>query len=180
MKKFLYTTLMAFVLLGAVPASADFYAGAGYGLGFNGGSAKLNNVKGDYKQSTVYSISGGYVMPLPAFDIRGDIEYLRTRPGEKGQHSRRMDALMGTLSAVIPVVPFLDPYAGFGLGYARFDHANTLAWQYHVGIEYKFATSPFAIGAEYRYLKLADDCGKGANVSKYHSNIGMLKVKYFF
>ena len=180
MKKFLYTAIAALGVFCATNTYADFYAGAGYGLGFNGGSATLNNVKGDYKQSTFYSLNAGYVMPLPAFDIRGEIEYLRTRPAVKGQHARRLDALMGTLSAVIPVVPFLDPYVGFGLGYARFDHSNTQAWQYHMGIEYKFAETPFAVGAEYRYLKLTESCGNHNNYSRYHTNALLLKLKYTF
>ena len=49
-----------------------------------------------------------------------------------------------------------------------------------MGIEYKFVTVPLAIGAEYRYLKLTEDCGKNADFSKYHTNTAMLKVKYIF
>ena len=180
MKKFLFVCCGALSVLMVTSARADFYAGAGYGLGFNSGSAYLDGQRGSYKDSPFYSFQGGYILPLPLFDVRGEVEYLRSRPDVKGQGARRLDALMGNVSAVIPLVPFVDPYVGLGLGYARYDHNNTTAWQYQMGVEYSFATAPFVVGAEYRYLKLTETCGKHDDTSKYHSNVLMLKVKYLF
>ena len=180
MKKVLCMMAGALVAFSASSACADFYAGGGYGLSFNGGSAMLNGKSGHYKNSSAYSLLGGYELSLPAFDVRTDIEYMRTRPGVKGQPSRRLDAMMASASVVIPFVPIFDPYVGLGWGYVRYDHTNTTAWQYQMGLDYKFTTIPVALGTEYRYLKLTDTCGKGANTSKYHGNTVMLKVRYLF
>lgn len=180
MKKYLYACAIALSTLAITPAAADFYVGAGYGFGFNGGSAHLNGERGSYKNSSVYSLNGGYVLPLPLLDVRGEVEYLRSRPEVKGQKARQLDAVMGSISGVIPFVPLVDPYVGLGLGYGRYDHKSTSAWQYQMGVEYKFVTAPLAVGAEYRYLKLTETCGKHEDTSKYHSNMMMLKLKYLF
>ena len=180
MKKVLYMMVGALMAFSAYSAKADFYAGAGYGLSFNGGSAMLDGKRDGYKNSSAYGIFGGYEWALPAFDVRGDLEYLRTRPGVKGQPSRRLDAMMASASVVIPFVPMFDPYVGLGWGYVRYDHTNTTAWQYQMGVDYKFTTIPVAIGAEYRYLKPTETCGKAANTSKYHGSIVMLKARYLF
>jgi len=180
MKKILSMCLGTFMILGASAAQADFYAGVGYGVGFNGGSAYLDGKRGSYQESSVYGLEGGYILPLPLFDVRGEVEYVRSRPDVKQQHARRLDLMMGNISAVIPFVPLVDPYVGLGVGYGRYDHKNTSAWQSQIGVEYNFLTAPFVIGGEYRYLKLTDSCGKHDNKSKYHSNMLMLKVKYLF
>ncbi|MBP5343461.1 MAG: outer membrane beta-barrel protein [Alphaproteobacteria bacterium] len=179
MKKYLYACAISLSML-ATAVSADFYAGLGYGVGLNGGSAYSNGHIGSFENSSVYSLSGGYVLPLPWFDVRGEVEYLHTRPDIKGQGARQLDAVMGSVSAVIPFIPVVDPYVGLGLGYGKFDHKFTSAWQYQMGMEYQFVTAPFAVGAEYRYLKLTETCGKHEDTSKFHSNILMLKLKYLF
>jgi len=180
MKKYLYACAVTLSMLGSTALSADFYAGAGYGFGFHGGSAYLDGKRGDYDNSAVYSLSGGYILPLPLLDVRGEVEYLRSHTKVKGQKSRQLDALMGSVSGVIPFVPLVDPYIGLGLGYGRYDHKSTAAWQYQMGVEYQFVTVPVAVGAEYRYLKLTETCGKHEDRSKFHSNILMLKLKYLF
>ena len=180
MKKFLYACLGGAALMMASVGHADFYAGAGYGFAFHGGSAYSDGKRSSYENSAMYSLQGGYILPLPLFDVRGEVEYLRARPEPKNQGSRRLDALMGNVSAVIPLVPIVDPYVGLGWGYARYDHNNTTAWQYQMGVEYSFVAAPVTVGAEYRYLKLTETCGKHDDISKYHSNVLMLKLKFMF
>lgn len=163
-----------------VSAQADFYVGAGYGLAINKGSVIENAHRSTYKDSSVYSLSGGVTLPLPLFDLRGEVEYFRTRPETKSLGTKQLDALMLNATGVIPLIPFIDPYVGFGVGYGRYDHNNTSAWQALMGVEYAFETNPFVVGAEYRYLELTETNGKHDNSSKYRTHGLMLKVKYTF
>ncbi len=180
MKKLFLTACAA--LTAFIPsAKADFYVGAGYGLAMNDGSVWEEGARTKYKDSGMYSLSGGYELPLPLFDIRGEVEYIRTRPETKDFGTKQLDALMFNATGVIPLIPFIDPYVGLGLGYGRYDHNNTTAFQYLMGVEYEFATNPFTVGAEYRFLKLTEDGGKsGDKTSKYRSHGLMLKLKYTF
>ena len=173
-------SLFAMAFLMTVSAKADFYIGAGYGLAVNEGSVFENGIRSKYEDAPAYSLSAGVVMPIPLFDLRTELEYLRIRPDTKDLGTKQLDTLMVNATGVIPFIPFIDPYVGFGIGYGRYDHTNTSAWQYLMGVEYAFETNPFVIGAEYRYFKLTDDCGKRENVSKYHNSTLMLKVKYMF
>ena len=172
--------LSAALLLTAATTHAEFYVGGGYGLSINQGNVCEHGIKSDYKDSSVYSLSGGIVMPLPLFDFRAEVEYLHTRPETKSLGTKQLDALMFNATGVIPLIPFIDPYVGLGVGYGRYDHNNTAAWQALAGVEYAFETNPFTIGAEYRFLKLTEDGGKGANESKYYTHGFMLKLKYRF
>lgn len=178
MKKLLYTMLLASCL--PLSAHADFYVGAGYGLSINEGSVVKNGIKTKYKDSAAYSLNGGIVMPLPLFDLRTEAEYLRTRPETKSFGTKQLDALILNATGVIPLVPFIDPYVGLGVGIGRYDHTNTTLWQALMGVEYAFETNPFVIGAEYRFLKLTEDCGKRNDSGKYHTHGLMLKLKYTF
>ena len=179
MKKLLYSSLISLCMF-ATSANADFYVGAGYGGALNSGSVREHEVSSSYKNSPVYSLSGGIVMPIPLFDLRAEVEYLNIRPETKKLGKKQLDALMVNATGVIPFIPLIDPYVGFGVGYGRYDHTNTSAWQYLMGVEYNFETLPFVVGAEYRYFKLTDDCGKHSNTSKYHNNAVMLKLKFVF
>ena len=178
MKKLL---LIATCLFGfSTVAMADFYVGGGFGGAFNGGTAKKDTIKTSYKDSPIYTLSGGVIMPIPLFDLRAEVEYLHTRPNTEKLGKKQLDAMMVNATAVVPFIPLIDPYVGLGVGYGRYDHTNTSAWQYLMGVEYAFETNPFVIGAEYRYFKLTDRCGKAANTSHYHNNALMLKVKFVF
>lgn len=179
MKKLLYGSLVALCMV-ATSASADFYVGAGYGGAFNSGSVREHGVSSAYKDTPIYSLSGGIIMPIPLFDFRAEAEYLHIRPNTEKLGKKQLDAVMLNASAVIPFIPLIDPYVGFGIGYGRYDYTNTSAWQYLMGLEYSFETIPFVIGAEYRYFKLTDDCGKHSDKSKYHNNALMLKLKFVF
>ena len=165
---------------GAVTAQADFYVGAGYGLSINQGSVREAGIKSSYKDSAAYSLSGGVVMPLPLFDLRTEVEYFRTRPETKSVGTKQLDALFVSATGVIPLVPVIDPYVGIGLGYARYDHNNTTAWQGLLGVEYAFESNPFVVGAEYRFLRLTENGGKQGTSSKYYTHGLMLKLKYTF
>ena len=172
--------LLTAILLVAPTTHAEFYVGAGYGLSINEGSVLEHGAKSTYKDSSAYSLSGGIVMPIPLFDLRTEVEYFRTRPETKSLGTKKLDAVMVNATGVIPLIPFIDPYVGMGIGYGRYDHNNTSAWQALAGVEYNFATNPFVVGAEYRFFKLTEDGGKGHNKSKYHTHGLMLKLKYTF
>jgi len=171
--------LSTFCLLSSV-ARADFYVGAGYGLSINDGSFHENGIKSKYKDSALYSLSAGAIMPIPLFDFRAEAEYFHSRPSTKLFSSQNLDALMLNTTGVIPLIPFIDPYVGLGLGYARYNHHTSPAWQAIAGVEYAFVTNPFVLGAEYRFLKLTENGGKGSDVSKYRSHGVILKLKYTF
>ncbi len=180
MKKYLSLVFLLGFLGFSVSASADFYAGAGIGGSFNDGSVKTNNVKSDFKNSPIYSVFGGYELPLPLLDIRGEVEYLHARPEVKAGRDRKLDALMVNAIGVIPLVPLIDPYVGVGIGRARFDHTNSFAVQGILGVEYELPALPVTVGGEYRYFKINEATGKVHSPSKYHTNILMLKLKYLF
>jgi len=180
MKKYtLFGILSAGLLLSGV-AQAELYAGAGIGSGFNYGhvSDGLHNVK--YKNSTMWSIAGGYETPLPLFDVRGEVEYLRTRPEVKDGRTKQLDGLFLNGYADIPLIPLIDPYVGLGIGRVRYDHTNSFALQGMIGAEYELPFAPVAVSGEYRYLKINEETGKYNRESKYHANILMLKARYLF
>lgn len=180
MKKYVLIALLLGVLGFSRSASADFYAGVGLGGSFNDGSVQTNTVKSDFKNSPMYSVFGGYELPLPLLDIRGEIEYLHSRPEVKEGRDRKLDALMVNAIGVIPFVPVIDPYVGIGLGRARFDHTNSFAVQGILGAEYEIPVLPITVGGEYRYFKINESTGKFHSPSKYHTNVLMLKLKYLF
>ena len=180
MKKHLCTLVLAGTLMMAGAAQADFYAGLGIGGSFNGGSVYKNNVKSHYKDSPVFSFSGGYQLPLPLLDIRGEVEYLRTRPHTKDSRTKQLDGLFLNAYGSIPFVPLIDPYVGLGIGRVRFDHKNSFAVQGMIGAEYSLPIAPVVLGTEYRYMKINENTGKVRAQSKYHTNILMLKARYIF
>jgi len=169
--------ILSIALLSAIStARAEFYVGAGYGLSVNQGSVREGNVTSEYKDSSIYALEGGIVMPLPLFDLRAEVEYFHTRPETKSVGKKHLDALIFNTTGVIPLIPFV----GMGWGYGRYEHNNTSLWQALAGVEYAFETNPFTIGAEYRFLKLTEHGGKGSNSSKFYTHGLMLKLKYTF
>ncbi len=180
MKKNLYSLIVLATLGISLNASADFYAGLGIGGSFNDGSAIKNNIKTEYKNSTFYSLYGGYELPLPLFDIRGELEYQRIRPELKDGRTKQLDGLFANAYGTIPLIPLIDPYVGLGLGRVRYDHSNSFAFQFMLGADYELPFAPVTIGGEYRYLKVNETTGKSNATSKYHTNILMLKARYLF
>ncbi len=180
MKKYVYAFIITALLSTALPTSADFYAGAGLGGSFNGGSATTDGIRSAYKNTPAYSVFGGYELPLPILDIRGEVEYLHAKPNVKYGRSRKLDGLMLNAYGVIPFVPLIDPYVGLGIGKVRFDHTNSFAVQGMIGAEYELPIAPITVGAEYRYFKVNETTGKIHSPSKYHTNILMMKLKYLF
>lgn len=181
-KAFLGLTLLT--LSATLPAQADYYGQIGYGTSINGGSSTIDDVRSSYKTSPVYSIAGGYETPFVSTfldtSLRAEAEYLRIRPKTKKDiKDSSFDGLMMNGYVMIPV-PVIDPYVGAGIGMARFDHNNTLATQAITGIEYALPMVPITMAGEYRYLKTNEEGGKGADTSKFHSNIFMLKMRYNF
>lgn len=180
MKKLFYTLALTGLLTYASTVSAEFYAGIGLGGSFNGGSAVTDGSYSKYKNSAIYSLSGGYELPLPLFDLRGELEYLRTKPTVKSGEDRKLDALMANVYGNIPLIPLIDPYIGLGLGRARYDHSNSFAFQWMLGADYEVPFAPITIGGEYRYFKVNEKTGKNHSPSKFHTNILMLKARYLF
>ena len=179
MKKLLLAA-MGVALFASTQSVADFYVGGAAGWAINDGSIRKNDTRSKYRDSTMYTLSGGVVFPLPLLDIRAEAEYIHNRPKTSSVGKKQLDALMGNVSGVIPLIPFVDPYVGLGLGYAHYDHNYTTAFQAMAGIEYAIPTTPITLGAEYRYMKLTESCGNKNNYSRYHNNALLLKVKYTF
>lgn len=180
MRKKLYALTLATALALTMPTTAGFYAGAGIGGSFNGGSATTDGIRSSYKNTPAYSLSAGYELPLPLLDIRGEVEYLHAKPNVKYGESRKLDGLMLNAYGVIPFIPLIDPYVGLGIGKVRFDHTNSFAVQGMLGVEYELPIAPITVGAEYRYFKINETTGKINSPSKYHTNILMMKLKYLF
>ena len=180
MKKYaLWGLLSAGLIFGSV-AHADFYAGAGLGGSFNGGSAYDGVHAVKYKNSTLFSVAGGYEAPLPLLDVRAEAEYMRTRPELKDRRTKQLDGLFLNGYADVPLIPIVDPYVGLGIGFTRFDHANSFAYQGMLGLEYELPFAPVAVAGEYRYLKINETTGKFDRRSQYHTNILMFKARYMF
>lgn len=180
MKKLIYSSFVASFIAFTTPSQADYYAGVGFGASFNDGAVETNNIKSSYKDSPIYTIYGGYELPLPILDIRGEAEILYMKPKVKDGRDRKLQSVMLNGVAVIPFVPLIDPYVGLGFGYARYDHTNAMAVQGMLGIEYELPIAPMTVGAEYRYYKINEGTGKTNSESKFHTNILMLKAKYLF
>ncbi len=181
MKKIILAVSAVLCIGWGISAKADFYAGAGLGMSFNNGSIDdVRGFKDSYKDTPAYALYGGYELPLPLLDVRGEVEYLRLKPKAKYGKSRTMDAAIARAIAVVPFVPLVDPYVGLGLGYARYDHANVALQEVTAGVEYELPLMPVTVGAEYRYLKTNEKAGKWYSESKFHTNILMLKAKYLF
>lgn len=180
MKKHLFMLALLGAFTVSMSVSADFYAGVGFGGSFNGGSTYKNGIRSKFKNSAMYSLSGGYELPLPLFDVRGEAEYVRIRPEVKDTRTKQLDGLFLNAIGTIPLVPVIDPYVGLGIGRVRFDHANSFAVQGMMGAEYELPFWPMTVGGEYRYLKINETTGKAHSPSKFHTNILMLKVRYLF
>jgi len=181
MKKHLFLLALIVGLASSLSARADFYAGVGFGMGFNDGSSTKAGVRSEYKDSPVYSLAGGYQWPLPLLDIRGEVEYLHLRPDLKDGRTKQLDGAFVNAYGTIPLVPFIDPYVGLGIGRVRYDHDNAFAIQGMLGAEYSLPFLPdLSVGAEYRYLKVNETTGKARAPSKFHTNILMLKARYMF
>ena len=181
MKKHLYLLALIAGLGLSISTQADFYAGAGYGVSFNKGSSIRENIRSKYKDSPIYSLAGGYQLPLPLFDVRGEVEYLHLRPKVENGGTNQFDGLFLNAYASVPLIPVIDPYVGLGIGRVRYDHANSFAVQGILGAEYTLPFFPdMSVGGEYRYLKVNETTGKVSRPSKFHTNILMLKMRYMF
>lgn len=181
--KLLSLLAASLIISGAV--SAEYYAGAGYGVSWNGGHAWTNNIKTDYKRfSGIFSGFLGTVIPTEYLDLRaeGELIHLSAKP-DLGR-TRKFNALMANLIGVIPNVDALSslnikPYVGLGIGYGRWDHRNTFAYQVIGGLEYEFE-NPVAVALEYKHLWPDQTGGKAYSKSKLNSDTLMLKLKYLF
>ena len=180
MKAYFIPILSTLLCLSSV-AKADFYGSFGLGVAFNNGSSTTKDLRSSYDDSAAYSFAVGYQLPLLLTDVRVEGEYLRNHPDIKDGGHSNMDALMANAYANIPLTPIVDPYVGFGLGMARFEHENSPAMQFMLGAEYELPTElPITIGAEYRFFKVNEHGGNRGEVAKLNSNILMLKVRYHF
>ena len=175
-----FLTLFLSISLLSMPTFAGFYTGAGIGSSFNDGSVIKNNIKSSYKDSPAYSFYAGYQLPLFLTDARIEGEYLRIHPDKKKGGHASMDALMINGYIDVPVIPFIDPYVGIGVGLTRFEHENAPAYQAMLGIDYELPFAPITVGGEYRYFKITENGGARDEIAKMHSNIFMLKFRYEF
>lgn len=180
MKQKIFLSLFVAITFWMMPVQADYYAGVGVGASFNDGTAYTKGVRSSYKNTPAYSLFGGYELPLPLLDIRGEAEILYMRPKVDAGRDRKLQSVLVNAIGVIPFIPLIDPYVGVGFGYVRFDHNNAMAVQGILGVEYELPIAPITVGAEYRYYKINEDCGKVNSESKFHTNMLMLKAKYLF
>ncbi len=178
--KTLSLLVSALILTGT--AGAEYYAGAGYGISWNGGHAWTNGKKYDYETfSKMYSFFGGTVIPTERLDfhIEGEFVHLKAVP-DVGK-SRELDAVMANFIGVIPNVDMpVQPYMGLGLGYGRWDHKFTVVKQFIAGAEYDLEQYPVGFALEYKHLSPNETGGKGDHISKINSDTIMLKAKYLF
>lgn len=180
MKKRLLSIVLALGLISVLPVQAQYYGQLGLGASLNGGSVTTDNVRSGYKNTPAYSFAGGYEIPLALTNVRVEGEYLRIRPNAKHGSDSSFDGLMANGYVEVPLIPIIDPYIGAGIGMTRFDHNNSLALQGIMGLEYELPFLPLTIGGEYRYLKVNETGGKREDISKFHSNIFMFKMRYTF
>ena len=181
MKLKTFSLLTAGLILTAT-AGAEYYAGAGYGISWNGGHAWTNDTKYDYKTfSGMMSLFGGAVIPTEYLDLRAEGELVRLKAEPDKGKTRQLDALMFNFIGVIPNVDLpVQPYVGLGLGYARWDHKNTFAKQFIAGVEYDLDEYPVGFALEYKHFKPNETGGSGGYRSKINSDTIMLKAKYLF
>ncbi|MBR6232017.1 MAG: hypothetical protein IKQ99_02840 [Alphaproteobacteria bacterium] len=175
-------SLLATGLILAGAAGAEYYAGAGYGISWNGGHAWTNGKKYDYETfSGMWSLFGGTVIPTEWLDFHVEGEYIRLKAKPDKGKTRRLDTAMANLIGVIPNVDLpVQPYVGFGLGYGRWDHKFTFVKQFIGGIEYNLDQYPVGFALEYKHLSPNETGGKRSSPSKINSDTLMLKVKYLF
>lgn len=181
--KLKYLSLIAGALVWTSTVQAEDYAGLGYGQSWNGGNAYTNGQKHDFETfSSIWSAFIGRTIPLEWFDMRVEGEFIRMDADADKGRTRQVRALMANATGIIPNTGwFAEPYVGLGVGYARYDHNNTIATQVIGGLEYTFDQWPVATALEYRHLWFNEDGGKNeANRSDLNSDSIMLKVKYLF
>jgi opacity protein-like surface antigen len=94
---------------------------------------------------------------------------------------------MANATGIIPDTGWwAEPYVGLGLGYARWDHNNTIAGQVIGGFEKHFElpewanNTAMAAAVEYKHLWVNENGGKQNNTSKMNSDTVMFKLKYLF
>lgn len=185
-KLFLTCAVVGLLFAGAV--RAENYAGLGYGISWNGGHAWTDGRKSDYDTfSKMLSVFAGTVIPTEKFDLRLEGEYLHLNLKPDHGKTRRFRALMANATGVIPNTGWwAEPYVGLGLGYARWDHNNTIAAQGIAGLEKYFElpewanNTAMAAAVEYRHLWVNEKGGKRNNTSKMNSDTIMFKLKYLF
>ena len=163
-------------------AGAEYYAGAGYGISWNGGHAWTNGKKYDYETfSGMWSFFGGTVIPTEYLDFHAEAEIIRLKAEPDKGKTRRLDTAMANLIGVIPNVDLpVQPYVGLGLGYGRWDHKFTVVKQFIAGAEYNLDQYPVGFALEYKHLSPNETGGKRGSRSKINSDTLMLKVKYLF
>ena len=180
-KKYVALAVLAAGLAVAGSAHAEFYAAGGIGASFNGGTShNKSGMKSAFENSVAVSLAGGYELPLPLFDIRGEAELIHNRPKLKNHQTKKLDGMFLNAYGTIPLIPLIDPYVGLGIGRVRFDHSNAFAVQGILGAEYELTFAPMTVGAEYRHLKTNGKTGAKDAHSKYHADILMFKVRYLF
>ena len=181
MKLKILSLLVACLMLSGT-VDAEYYAGAGYGISWNGGYAKTNDKKYDYKTfSGLWSLFGGTVIPTEYLDLRAEGELFQLKAKPDTGKTRELKAVMANLIAVIPNVDLpVQPYVGLGLGYGRWDHKNTVVKQFIAGAEYDLDEYPVGFALEYKHFSPNEAGSSGGNRSKINSDTLMLKAKYLF
>lgn len=175
-----FLALITAFCLSSVSAHAGLYTSFGLGASFNDGAMTKDEIRSSYDNSPAYSFAVGYKLPLLLTDVRAEGEYLRMRPDTSYHGASSVDAFMMNGYANVPLVPFIDPYVGLGLGMSRFQHETAPAYQAMLGADYELPFMPATVSAEYRYFRITEDGGSRGEDAKLHSNILMLKFRYEF
>ena len=175
-------SLLVAGLILAGTAGAEYYAGAGYGMSWNGGHAWTSGKKYDYETfSRMLSLFGGTVIPTEWLDLRAEGEFIHLNAKPDVGKSRQLDTMMANLIGIIPNVDLpVQPYVGLGLGYGRWDHRYTVTKQFIAGMEYDLDQYPVGFALEYKHLSPNETGGRGDHIAKINSDTIMLKAKYLF
>lgn len=165
----------------AVPALAEFYVSAGLGATYNRGSIIRDGHKDDYDTSASYSLAFGYDLPFIDL-VRIEAEYMHNRSDiEKAGGAVSMNALMANGYVDLPLpLPLITPYVGAGLGYARLESDNVMAYQGIIGVDAEIFVLPIIGSLEYRYMETNRAAKRLHETDKYYAHTIMAKIRYEF
>lgn len=165
----------------AEPASAEFYVSAGLGATYNRGSIIRDSHKDDYDTSASYSLAVGYDLPIIDL-VRIEAEYLHNRSDvDDAGGAVSMNAFMANGYVDIPLpLPLLTPYVGAGIGYARLESDNVMAYQGIIGVDAEIFVLPIIGSLEYRYMETNRPAKRLHETDKYYAHTIMAKIRYEF
>lgn len=156
-KLFLSGVLTA-MMLGSFDANA-MYIGASAGVSKNKLRENIENKT--FSSNGAYTVSLGYVIPVPFVKPRVELEYVDLLSSEDHDDVKTRGVAANAF-VNIPVLPVVTPYAGVGMGFFRqemeYDKSDwKVLPQYMVGLDLSVPMFPLAFAAEYRLIDTSFD-----------------------